>query len=45
MPCSCKQATQWVATRPDNSTMQYKSESQAAADVRRNGGSYRAVGS
>lgn len=42
MACSCEKKN-WVATRPDGSTMSYKSQSQAAADVRRNGGSYSAV--
>lgn len=42
MACSCEKK-QWVATRPDGSKEEYKSQSQAAADVRRNGGSYSAV--
>lgn len=39
-PCSCLGNKTYIATRPDGTTMTYTSEAQAAADVRRNGGSY-----
>lgn len=40
MPCSCQGSQNYVATRPDGSQATYNSQSAAAADVRRNGGSY-----
>lgn len=43
MPCNCTAKGSWVATHPDGSSASYPNESQAAADVRRNGGSYRFV--
>lgn len=43
MACNCQPKGQWVVTRADGSTAPYPTESQAAADVRRNGGSYRFV--
>ena len=43
MPCACMTAKKYEVTRPDGSKYQYGTESQAAADVRRNGGTYTAV--
>ena len=42
MPCSCSSNRTYVAHRPDGSEMPYRTESEAAADVLRNGGSYSA---
>ena len=41
MPCNCGAPAQYVATRPDGSTHTYATASEAAADTRRNGGTYK----
>lgn len=43
MACSCRSAQTWVAVRPDGGTATYSTENEAAADARRNGGSYSKV--
>lgn len=40
MACSCKSPNRYIVTRPDGTQAQYRTEAEAAADVRRNGGSY-----
>lgn len=40
MPCSCQSQGQWVVTRPNGGTATYADQAAAAADVRRNGGTY-----
>lgn len=41
--CQCQGNKKFIAYRPDGSQATYTSESQASADVRRNGGYYSAV--
>lgn len=42
-PCNCRSAARWVAYRPDGGLVYYSTESEAAADARRNGGTYSKV--
>lgn len=38
MPCSCSSGEKYQAQRPDGSFQNYRTQAEADADVRRNGG-------